>query len=100
MKVFRRQGGGGWGGRGSVGGGTFSRLSLLPKLLHQLPHSSIDLHLILVADAVLTQEVKFDMVLRLLHAFHILHLQFSASEVCIKSLACNCSLTYSAAFKV
>lgn len=53
---------------------TFALLCLGAELLDQLPDLTIHLHFILVADAVLTQEVKFDVVCRLLHALYILYL--------------------------
>ena len=54
---------------------TFALIISEAELSNQLPHTRVDLHLVLVLDAVLTQEIELDVVLWALHALHILHLQ-------------------------
>lgn len=58
---------------------TFFVSKLLAELFYQLVDLGMDNHLILVANAVLTQEVELDVVAR--HALHILDLPTDTSSV-------------------
>lgn len=57
---------------------TFLVSKLLAEFLDQLVHLGVHNHLILVPDAVLTQEVKLDVIAR--HALHILNLPADTSN--------------------